>query len=284
MNRDEFLRRLKALLSDMGREELEQVEEYYEELLYDGLEQGYTEEEILKGFGSPEEAARKMREEYGGLIVYEAKSQEEGYEASDMVHTVKVEAANVRIRVRTVEDGPIRVLFKPREGCDQVSFKEENGIFSFQHKMKGFLHLNWLNLFIDFSVIILEIPKSFAGSLQLKTSNAAIAVSNLSQLGKGEFVSSNGKIRAENIRAGALKLQTQNGTVVGRNLISDDITMQTCNGSIMGSVIGNANDYTIESRTVNGSNNLAQCAAVQGRLKHLKAWTTNGRIQVEFIG
>ncbi len=39
-----------------------------------------------------------------------------------MVHTVKVEAANVRIRVRTVEDGPIRVLFKPREGCDQVSF------------------------------------------------------------------------------------------------------------------------------------------------------------------
>ena len=46
MNRDEFLRRLKALLSDMGREELEQVEEYYEELLYDGLEQGYTEEEI----------------------------------------------------------------------------------------------------------------------------------------------------------------------------------------------------------------------------------------------
>ncbi len=65
MNRDEFLRRLKALLSDMGREELEQVEEYYEELLYDGLEQGYTEEEILKGFGSPEEAARKMREEYG---------------------------------------------------------------------------------------------------------------------------------------------------------------------------------------------------------------------------
>ncbi len=61
--------------------------------------------------------------------------------------------------------------------------------------MKGFLHLNWLNLFIDFSVIILEIPKSFAGSLQLKTSNAAIAVSNLSQLGKGEFVSSNGKIR-----------------------------------------------------------------------------------------
>lgn len=284
MKHEEFLKRIRTLLGDIEREELDQIEEYYKELIYDGMEQGYSEEEILKGFGSPEEAALRVREEYGGLIVYGSTKKEADYQASNMVHTVQVEAANVRIRVRTKESGPIRVLFKPREGCDQVQFSEDNGVFSFHHTVKGFLHLNWLNLFMDFNVLILEIPKSFSGLLKLKTSNASINAANLTGLTKGEFVSNNGRIKVENVRSEELNLQTQNGMVVGKNLISDKINMETCNGSVVGTIIGNQNDYGIESRTINGSNNLADCTNAPGRPKHLTAKTANGRIQIEFIG
>lgn len=284
MKHEEFLRKLRALVSDIEREEVDQVEEYYKELIYDGMEQGYSEEEILKGFGTPEEAAKRVREEYGGLVVYGSAAKEQGYQATDMVHTINVEAANIRIRVRTVESGSVRVLFKPREGCDEVTFKEENGIFSFVHKVKGFLHLNWLNLFMDFNVIILEVPKSFSGLLKLKTSNATVAVSNLAHLTKGEFISSNGRIKVENVRAEELLMKTQNGQVIGTNIISANIKMESCNGSIVGTIIGNKNDYRIESRTVNGSNNLADCQIGSGRTKFLSAKTINGRIHVEFVG
>lgn len=281
MKHEEFLTKMKALLGDIGREDLEQVEDYYRELIYDGMEQGYTEEEVIQKFGTPEEVAKRVRSEFGGLIPYSSKVEHKDYEAKDMVHTVMVEAANVRIRVRTVESGSIRVLFKPREG-DKVTFAEKDGVFSFTHKMKGLLHLNWLNLFMDFNIILLEIPKNFGGMLHIKTSNASINVSNLSQLAKGEFISSNGKVKVENVRSEKLWLQTQNGIVIGKNLISEDIHMETCNGAVIGTVIGNKNDYFIESHTINGPNNL-ESTDVKGKTKHLVAKTANGGVQVEFI-
>ena len=330
MKKEEYLKKLKYHLIDMPVEDLAQIEDFYEELIYDGIDQGYTEEEILERFESPEEVARKIRAEYGGLVVYTAKagSREKAdgkektkeYEASELIHTVKVETENLRIRVKTVEEGPVRVYFKPREGQDIVTFEEKEGVFSFRHEMKGGLHLNWLNLFLDFNILVLELPMNFAGNLYLKTTNGSIKVSGLGSLSQGEILSNNGKIRVENsqiekllvksnnaridvsnvlgicLDASAgnglisvrecrfteqLSLQTQNGAVNGRNLISDHIVMQTCNGIVSGTIIGNKEDYNIDSTTRNGFNNLDNvCDA--SRHKSLRAKTHNGRIQIDF--
>lgn len=324
MRKEEFLSILRYELRDIASDDLQQIEEYYQELILDSMEQGYSEEEILTGFGSPQEVAKRVRAEYGGMIVYAGSARDEDaldYKASDMVHTIEVEATNMRIRVRSVEAGPVRVLFKPRENSDKVTFSEKDGIFSFKHEMKGLFHLNWLNLFVDFNILILEVPKNFAGKLVLRTSNASIKASNLLNLSKGEFTTMNGKIVLKNMKVEELflktanafldmanlsgrrleaitnngnvtakecnfpegiLLQTKNGFVTGRNLIGNHISMQSCNGSITGSVIGNIYDYTVESRTVNGSNNL-DCAAGLTGPKRLSAKTTNGRIQIEFI-
>ena len=322
MKREEFLARLKRELGDIAREDTQQIEDFYEELILDGMEQGFSEEEILEKFGSPEEVARQVRREYGGLIPYTSKmSSDTGYESSEMVHTVLIDASNLRINVRTVENGPIRVLFHPKEGSDKVTFTEENGVFSFVHRTKGLFHLNWLNLFLDYNILILEIPRSFGGTLKLKTSNAPIRAANLTNLAAAELVSGNGKIKAENIKADSFTirtsnsklelvglkgrtleavtnngsvsarecsfpertvLQTKNGSVSCRNLISDQIQMQTCNGSVTGTIIGNVNDYAIQSSTMNGSNNLRNVPA-EGKQKSLSAKTVNGQIHLEFL-
>lgn len=327
MKKEEYLRKLKYLLIDMPIEDLAQIEDFYEELILDGMDQGHTEEEILDRLERPEEVAKKIRAEYGGLVVYTAKAKskdertKKGYESSEMIHTVKVETENLRIRVKTVEDGPVRVYYKPQEDQDTVEFEEKDGVFSFIHKRKSLLNLkSWLSLFMDFSILILELPMNFAGILWLKTTNGTIRISGLTELAKGEIFSNNGKIRVENSFADELlirsnngrieldnvrgetldasagnglisvkecrfqqkiSLMTQNGAVTGRNLISDDIVMQTSNGLVTGTIIGNPNDYNISSSTRNGFNNLDNVNE-PGRTKNLTVKTHNGRIQVEF--
>lgn len=325
MKKDEYLKKLKYLLIDMPGEDLMQIEDFYEELILDGMEQGYTEEEILSRFETPEEVAKKIRAEYGGLVVYtaKAKSQEtsQGYEASDMIHTVQIETENLKIRVKTVEDGPVRVYFKPKDEHDQVEFEEKEGVFSFCHHRKESLTLkNWLNFFLDYNILILELPMNFAGKLLLKATNGTIKVSGLGNLSDAEILSTNGKIKVVNSRiemltvrshnakielqnligermeastgngiisakecrfTSFLSMQTQNGAVNGKNLIGDDIVLQTSNGLVNGTIIGNQNDYNITSTARNGFNNLDNVNE-PGRTKKLTAKTHNGRIQIEF--
>lgn len=324
MRKEEYLKKLKFQLRDLPEEDLTQIEDFYEELILDGIEQGCPEEEILARFESPEEVARKIRAEYGGLVVYTAKAgsreSEREFESSDLIHMVKVETDNLRIRVRVVEEGPVRVYFKPKEGRDKIVFEEKDGVFSFQHEMKGTLHLSWLNLFMDYNILILELPMNYSGGLCLRTTNGAIRLAGLGSLADVELGSINGSVRVENCHAERLlitssnarielsnvrgetleasagnglitvkecrfpeklSLQTQNGAVTGRNLISDHITMQTSNGFVSGTIIGNEADYNISSITHNGFNNL-ESVNEAGRQKTLLARTHNGRIQVEF--
>lgn len=325
MKREEYLNKLKFQLIDLPAEDLKQIEDFYEELIYDGMEQGYTEEELLAKMESPEEVAQKIRAEYGGLVVYTAKAKsrektQKGFKSSEMIHTVKVETESLSIRIRTVEEGPIRACFKPKEGQNRVEFEEKDGVFYLRQEAKGGLLQSWLNLFLEFDILVLEIPVNFAGNLWLKTGNGSIKVSGLANLARADLFSENGKIRVENSQIGTieigsgngklditnaigdtleassnnglvtvkecrflqkLSLITKNGAITGRNLISDEIVMQTYNGFLNGTIIGNSNDYNINSTTRNGINNLDNVFDPK-RHKSLTAHTHNGWIQIEF--
>ncbi|MDD6616750.1 MAG: DUF4097 family beta strand repeat-containing protein [Lachnospiraceae bacterium] len=324
MKKEEFISKLRFCLSDLPMEDLDQIIDFYQELIFDGIEQGYTEEEILRRFDAPEEVARQIRAEYGGLVVYTAKgkSKEEKYEygPKDMIHTVKVQTENLRIHIRTVEDGPVKVYFKPREGQDIVTCKEDNGVFSFEHKSKGSSPLSWLNFFIDYNLLVLELPCSFAGNLWIRTTNASIKGSGMMNLAQAEIISSNGKIKLENSKIERLRIksnnakieianvagetleaasgngiitardcrfteqltmETQNGAVTGKNLIGDHIVMNTFNGLITACVIGNQQDYNLDCCTMNGFCNIESVRSPE-RTKDLSARTHNGRIQIDF--
>lgn len=324
MKKEEFINKLRFFLSDLPMEDLEQIIDFYQELIFDGIEQGYSEEEILGRFDTPEEVAKQIRAEYGGLVIYTArgKSKEKKYEygPTDLIHTIRVETENLRIRIRTVEDGPVKVYFKPREGQDIVTCKEENGVFSFEHKSKGSSPLNWLNFFMDCNLLVLELPCSFAGNLWIWTTNASIKGSGMMNLAQAEIISSNGKIRLENSKIERLRIksnnakieisnmsgdyleatsgngiitardckfqdqltmETQNGAVTGKNLIGDHIVMNTFNGLITACVIGNPQDYNLDCCTINGFCNVDSIRSPE-RMKELSAKTHNGRIQIEF--
>lgn len=242
MKREEYLKKLKYLLIDMPAEDLAQIEDFYEELIYDGMEQGYTEEEILSKLETPDEVAKKIRADYGGLVVYTAKSKsqekkQKGYESSELIHTIRVETENLRIRVKTVDEGPVRIYFKPRGDRDIVDFEEKDGVFAFSHRQKAssLNPLNWLNMlldFNDFNLLVLEMPVNFAGNLWLKTTNGSVRLSGLGNLAAAEINSNNGKIRLENSMVTSLQTTSGNGKIDLVNLIGETLYASTGNGLI----------------------------------------------------
>ena len=329
MKQEEFYNKLMEQLSEIPDADIEQLKEYYQELICDGLEQGRDEENIIAGFGTIESIAKRIKEEYREVARprqtqtnYEKDDlHNQGYASSTPIHTINVEAENVRIEVIPVTSGTIRVLFNPRENCDYVTFSEHDGEFNFRHTMRNFLVWNWRSLFQGPWILTLEVPVDFAGNLRVKSSNAAISVNGLKHLTNSQFITSNARIRVENFHCNSaliqttnasldlnslsgdqleavtnngrvtaykctftfgLLLSTRNGAVEGRNLIGDNIVMKTSNGAIRGSIIGDIRDYSVQSHTVNGSNNLPNCNYPDQK-KHLVAKTSNGRIEVEFV-
>ena len=154
MNRETFLNELMAGLTQLGPVEQRQVADYYNELIFDGVENGKPEEEIIAGFGAPEEIAAQIRVEYKSQQAVEGAPGQGAvpprpacleYPAQEPVHTVVVDARNVRVNVRAVPGGGVRVLFQPREN-DRVTVAEKDGAFLFTHTMSIFNVWNWLDL------------------------------------------------------------------------------------------------------------------------------------------
>ena len=114
MNRETFLNELMAGLTQLGPVEQRQVADYYNELIFDGVENGKPEEEIIAGFGAPEEIAAQIRAEYKSQQAVEGAPGQGAvpprpacleYPAQEPVHTVVVDARNVRVNVRAVPGG-----------------------------------------------------------------------------------------------------------------------------------------------------------------------------------
>ena len=87
------------------------------ELIFDGVENGKPEEEIIAGFGAPEEIAAQIRAEYKSQQAVEGAPGQGAvpprpacleYPAQEPVHTVVVDARNVRVNVRAVPGGGVR--------------------------------------------------------------------------------------------------------------------------------------------------------------------------------
>ena len=240
MNRETFLNELMAGLTQLGPVEQRQVADYYNELIFDGVENGKPEEEIIAGFGAPEEIAAQIRAEYKSQQAVEGAPGQGAvpprpacleYPAQEPVHTVVVDARNVRVNVRAVPGGGVRVLFQPREN-DRVTVAEKDGAFLFTHTMSIFNVWNWLDLLRGPHDITLELPLDFAGEVCVKTCNAGITVSGLSAGGKGRFVTSNARITVENCVFGSLAAKTSNGPITLSGVTGGDCEAASNNARI----------------------------------------------------
>ena len=78
MNREEFLKKLESLLSDVDASERKEALQYYEEYFEDSEK---AEADVIKELGSPEEVAHSIREELAEkeIVVAQSRTEESGF-------------------------------------------------------------------------------------------------------------------------------------------------------------------------------------------------------------
>lgn len=183
----------------------------------------------------------------------------------------------------------------------------------------GWSIFSWLNFsFGKGAEVTVEIPSSLLSSLDVKTSNSRISVENMS-IDEAKLESSNGGIYLEDIQAAQkiegktsnsmielndidaeeLEFKTSNGKIdlselsfsdgrfeTSNGKISFDelsvknyLSIKSSNGQINGTIAGKQSDFSIDSKTSNGKNNLSNTTSGK---KELVVKTSNGKIKIDF--
>lgn len=321
MNRETFLKELGAALSNLSRAEREEAVTYYDEMIRDAVEAGQDEETAVGRLGAPADIARQILDDAAGESAAPEPAEVPGdgvWEAGAAVHAVVVDAQDVPVRV-VPGDGPVRVRFTPVRG-ETVRVNEEGGVFTFVQRWRPFRHLFRE---VRGQEIVLELPASFAGRVQADTSNAKIGAEGpwkfedmecrtsnasvaLAQFESGKLhvktsnakvvltalsgntcaaETSNSKICAEQlVFPQQLSLRTSNAKIEGAHLRSDAYVLKTSNAKILASLDADAHAYTIHSSTSNAKSNLPTDWAGTQEGKVLSAVTSNGKIEVTFLG
>lgn len=91
----------------------------------------------------------------------------------------------------------------------------------------------------------------------------------------------NGRITlTDAVSKGKLSIRTTNGAIEVAHVDGQDITLRTTNSAIRGTLAGKMEDYSITSRTTNGSNSLPNGTSAGAR--KLDVSTSNGSIKIDF--
>ena len=276
MTIQEYLREFLAQIGPVSDEERQQISDYYQELICEGLERGMSEAEILAAFGSPAEAAARFREENG------PGEAEKGGDAPDAAVAVPAEggitvldlqAQAAPIEVLPAGEGELRVAFDARPDIDIVESEQQDGVWRFKHRLRKRASRLLAGLFWPERppTIQVLVPAGFAGRLILKTGDAKIRASGVLDLAELSLTTSNAVIELEDASASAIRLLTGNGGIRLLNLGANDLEAVTGNGRIEAEAVRGGR---LHFKTSNGS---IQLSGLEG--DSLSAESSNGRIR-----
>jgi len=145
---------------------------------------------------------------------------------------------------------------------------------------------------------------TLSGKLECTNANGSITAKTIVAPASTTLHTASGSIDVDGLSSSSIDIKTQNGHEDVKNVISatdlsitnsngwiglsaidvsNAITLTTSNGSISGDLKGPMSDYTINSHTGFGSNNLPSYLAATTGSKSLHAQVGNGSINLTFV-
>lgn len=127
----------------------------------------------------------------------------------------------------------------------------------------------------------IAIEDADVSSLGAMTDNGAVTLRDIRA--KGVLATArNDTIRMEGIATGSLTASSANGDVLFSEVeVAEHIILLADNGDIRGELIGKLGDYSVESKTENGENNLPEALESDG--VPLRVEASNGDIYITFV-
>lgn len=239
MTQKEFLQRLAAELAPLSDTERARVMDYYNEMICDGMENGKSEQEMVDGFGQPQDVAAQILAESrcapasgedGSGTGTGASAGPDVYTARGIVKKIDISARHTAVELRRVDSGPVKVHFRPCEN-DRVAVDERNGTFTFRHTVQISI-FHWKALLCGPRTIVVDVPASFEGEISVVTCNARLEASGIKDLAKARFVTSNARLTLRDIDCGDLGAETSNGAAELYNLRGERCEARTSNAHI----------------------------------------------------
>ena len=307
MNKQEFLDAFLKALEPLSPAERQQITEYYDEYICDGMEQGLTEEECVARFGDPVKAAAQFREASAGEIpgepsrpeasIPESGTPEAGiagdiHNAAD-IHRVVITAEDLSIHI---QPGPrLDIRYQADPIWDEVDCWAENGVLTFRHRMKkpgirGFFSIFHVRITETVEVFV---PSEWMGAVEADTRNGSIKLENLSQLAEAVLTThnsaiiissasapelrcstTNSAIRLQDVCTLRLEAKTSNGGIEARQLSGETLWLKTSNAGIR---LQQVQGETLDAATSNGKILAEDCTLTQ----HATLTTSNSKLEVQ---
>jgi len=311
MTREQFLKDLKAALAGMKEEELEGVVAYYAEMIDDRVEAGMTEEAAVKAMEPVREIASRVLEE-AGLKEEAPKEEKKGNwqqisRSAEDVKVVHVQAEGKRVRIVTEENSGVQLRYCIGSN-DIFRLHEAEGVLTLEHKLRpisSFVNeksgegitlegiLAGVGKFISSlgervissgvftyeapeNEIVITLPRSYFGQVQVHTSNARISVENLTAAQPIRLSTSNAFIKASNVNcAQEVVFTTSNSRIVLDDVNVSGAKLTTSNGRVeLNDVFARS---VLEAVTSNGAISVADTQSEE----RLQLTTSNGRVELD---
>lgn len=221
----------------------------------------------------------------------------------DQVNKISLSSNNFSVVVQISQDDLVHFTY----------YENKEYTFDIAHDSKEIIlkekyHFNlWKNLTYMFSdmalnehTLLLEIPLSYVGQLDVSSVNGTIAVNGFPNLSFLKLDNTNGRIQVEDVNAVYYEVSTvnANSTFLNTNgkefqydtvngslrfdlALFDTYALSTLNGRISGTLLGVKDEYSISINNVNGFINLPKQRVI-GSSKKIDISSVNGNVDLHF--
>lgn len=190
--------------------------------------------------------------------------EEKSYTPDIQINEINLDVRDREIEVSLSEDEQVHIqYFENRKEHYDVSVSDENVLTMTSTSDKEWTDYIGRKSSAETRKILLQIPNIFLESLTLSTTNEDITLSALAVIGHINIFSNGGDIGFE-------KLNVENA-----------VNLTVKNGDIFGTIVGNYEDFAIQTEIKKGESNLPDNK--DGEEKTLTVSGNNGDVSIAFV-
>lgn len=204
---------------------------------------------------------------------------EQQYSIENKNQAIVLEDKKVPLTVGVSSDDEIHFIYYENEKehydidqGDELTIEKKTNFHWYDH----FFSINFQNT--TFTILL---PSDFDGTLEIQTSDAEVSIQNVTAE-RLEVTTSSEAVSINNVSTVQdMTVTTSDARIEVQDLSAEgDISLTTSNGSISGNILGRLEQFTIQSNTPNGKNNLPE-SSLGGRQK-LEVRTSDADISLDF--
>lgn len=261
--KDKFLEELRNKLIDLNDKDVDDTIAYFNEMIEDKVSEGFSEEDVIKGLGKPQDVAITLVGEEKGKVDnfsnevvsdFDDENVERSCFPGNRIDEINLETVYHKIIIK--EGNSDEVIFEyPKNNKYYYDVSLSGGSLDIEYSQKGLDKFMKKMMMPCVETIRLYLPAKSHIELNIENVSGSMEISDL-KLDSVDIENVSGVIRIENVILDSLDAETVSGPYHLNNVKADEISLESVSGRIDMTMV-RADEIDLE--TVSGSLNLEIC-------------------------